>query len=596
MTPRDRLTALRRLMDGQGIQAYVVPSSDPHQSEYVPEFWQRRKFLSGFSGSAGDVVVTRTKAGLWTDSRYWLRAASEIDGRAFTLFKAGLPGVLSWQQWLGRELRPGQTVGIDPRLISHREYEALRANLEDRKLRIKPVSRNLVDEVWDDRPQPPLGRIEVHGLEHAGERVSDKLKRLRARMTEAGAEAHVLSQLDAVAWLFNVRGSDVAFNPVVIAYAIILPRQALLFVDKRKVTADVRRALPKEVKVVAYQAFGAVLNWLAEKKARVWLDEASASQWMVQALRGAGRLILKPSPVAQFKAVKNKTEIAGFRAAHLRDGVAMVKFLHWLGPAVREGGVSELIAAAKCEEFRSRQKNFRGLSFETISSYALHGPIIHYAVSPETDIPLKARGLYLIDSGSQYLEATTDITRTVGLGRPTDWQKECFTRVLKGLIALTTTSFPQGTSGKQLDTISRLPLWEKGLNFIHGTGHGVGTYLNVHEGPQAISYYRCLGVGFEPGMVTTIEPGLYPENEFGLRTENIAVVVKDGERSKAGTKFFTFETLTLCPIDLGMVKVNLLNTQEIAWLNDYQARVRKALSPFLDKDEAAWLARATRAL
>lgn len=596
MTPRDRLTAVRRLMAAHGIQAYVVPSSDPHQSEYVPDFWQRRKFLSGFSGSAGDVVVTRTKAGLWTDSRYWLRAASEIDSRFFTLFKTGLPGVPSWQEWLSRELRKGQAVGIDPHLISHKEYTALKSNLEDKTLRIKAISRNLVDELWDDRPEPPRGKVKVHELKYAGEQVSDKLKRLRARMAEAGAEAHILTQLDAIAWLFNIRGSDVAFNPVVIAYALVLPRQALLFVDQRKVTADVRRALPKDVKILAYQAFGAVLNWLAERKARVWLDEASASEWMVEALRGAGRLIFKPSPVALFKAVKNKTEIAGFRAAHLRDGAAMVEFFCWLESAVTKGGVSELSAAAKCEEFRSQQKNFRGLSFETISSYALHGPIVHYSVTPETDIPLKARGLYLIDSGSQYLEATTDITRTVGLGKPTDKQKECFTRVLKGLITLTTTSFPQGTSGKQLDTIPRLPLWQKGLNFIHGTGHGVGTYLNVHEGPQAISYYRCIGVGFEPGMMTTIEPGVYPEDEFGLRTENIAVVVKDAEHRAAGTTFYTFETLTVCPIDLNLVKKSLLKEREISWINDYHARVRRTLTPILNKKEVDWLRHATRAL
>ena len=596
MTAADRLTALRRLMARHGVQAYVVPGSDPHQSEYVPEFWQRRKALSGFSGSAGDVVVTRTRAGLWTDSRYWLRAEREIDGRAFTLFRAGQPGVLSWPEWAAREMRPGQALGIDPRLITHRDYASLKTRFEDKGLKVKAVSPNLVDAVWADRPAPPLGPAEPHPVRCAGESVASKLKRVRGAMAEAGAEAHVLSQLDAIAWLFNIRGSDVAYNPVVIAYAVILGKEALLFADKRKITPALRRALPKDVKVLAYQAFGAVLNWLAERKMRVWLDEASASRWMVGALRGAGRLMFQPSPVALFKAIKNSVEVRGAHEAHVRDGLAMVQFLRWLEGAVPRGGVTELSAAAKCAEFRSRQKLFKGLSFETISSYGPHGPIIHYAPTPETDIPLKPQGLYLIDSGSQYLDATTDVTRTVCLGRPTDKQKEYFTRVLQGLIALSTTSFPRGTAGKQLDTIARLPLWDKGLNFIHGTGHGLGTFLNVHEGPQAISYYRCVGVPFEPGMLTTIEPGQYPEKEFGLRTENVAVVVRDARRSTAGTEFYALETLTLCPIDLGLVKKSLLGPKDIAWIDDYHRRVRRTLTPMLGREDAAWLARATRPL
>ncbi len=593
MTPTDRLKALRKLMAANKVQAYIVPSSDPHQSEYVPDFWQRRKFLTGFSGSAGDAVVTAKKAGLWTDSRYWLRAEAEIDAKAFTLFRAGQPGVPSWQEWLGKELRPGQAVGLDPRLLSHRDYILLKTQLEDRGLKLKPLGKNLVDAIWADRPAAPKGKVEVHTMDFAGESVASKLKRLREKITEAGAGAHVLTQLDAIAWLFNIRGTDVAYNPVVIAYAVVLPRRAYLLLDKSKLTPSVRQALPDDVKVLDYEAFGAVLNWLADKEAKVWLDDATVSHWVVSALRGAGRLMFKPSPVALFKAVKNAIEIEGFRAAHVRDGVAMVRFLRWLEPAVKMGGVSELSAAAKCEEFRSKQKNFRGLSFETISSYGPHGPVIHYAVTPETDIPLKPEGLYLIDSGSQYLEATTDITRTVALGTPTDEQKEGFTRVLKGLIALSTTSFPRGTAGKQLDTISRLPLWEKGLNFIHGTGHGVGTFLNVHEGPQAVSYYRCIGVAFEPGMVTTIEPGLYPEGKFGLRTENIALVVEDPDRSQAGTTFYKFETLTVCPIDLRLIRRDMLSPAEVAWLNAYHARVYATLSPLVGPEEAAWLKQAT---
>jgi len=591
---KDRLTALRRLMAKNGVQAYLVPSSDPHQSEYVPEFWQRRKFLSGFTGSAGDVVVTLTKAGLWTDSRYWLRAAAEIDGRSLTLFKAGQPGVPSWLEWVAAELRPGEALGLDPRLVSQKDYALLKARLKDKGRNVKSLSQNLVDRIWADRPAPPRGKAEVHSLKHAGESVVSKLSRLRRAIADAGAEVHVLTQLDAIAWLFNLRGSDVEYNPVVIACAVVTPRGAMLFTDKSKIGPDIRRALPPGVRVLDYEAFGAVLNWLAEEKKRVWLDDSTASHWVVQALSGGGPLIARPSPVPLFKAVKNKTEMNGFRAAHVRDGVAMVKFLRWLEGAVRKGGVTEMSAAEKCAAFRSEQELFKGLSFETISSYGRHGAIVHYAATPQSDIPLKPRGLYIIDSGSQYLDATTDITRTVCLGTPTNKQKDGFTRVLKGLIDLTLTSFPRGTAGKQLDTIPRLALWEKGLNFIHGTGHGVGTFLNVHEGPQAVSYYRCTGVDFQPGMVTTIEPGLYLENEFGLRTENIVVVVEDKERSSSGTDFYKFETLTACPIDLGLVKKSLLSKRELGWLNDYHAWVRRILSPLLTKDEADWLRRVTR--
>ena len=593
---KDRLTALRRLMAKNGVQAYLVPSSDPHQSEYVPEFWQRRRFLSGFTGSAGDVVVTRTKAGLWTDSRYWLRAATEIDGRSFTLFKAGQPGVPSWLEWVTAELRPGEALGLDPRLVSHKDYALLKTRLTDKGRKVKSLSQNLVDRIWADRPAPPRGKAEVHSFRYAGESVASKLSRLRRAMADAGAEAHILTQLDSIAWLFNVRGLDAEYNPVVIAYAVVTARGAMLFTDKSKVGADVRRALPPGVKVLDYQAFGAVLNWLAEEKKRVWLDDSTASRWVVQALGGGAPLISRPSPIPLFKAVKNRTEVSGFRAAHVRDGAAMVKFLRWLEGAVEKGGVTEVSAADKCLGFRSEQRLFKGLSFETISSYGRHGAIVHYAATPETDIPLKTRGLYIIDSGSQYLDATTDITRTVCLGAPTDKQKDGFTRVLKGLIDLTLTSFPRGTAGKQLDTIPRLALWEKGLNFIHGTGHGVGTFLNVHEGPQAVSYYRCIGVGFQPGMVTTIEPGLYLENEFGLRTENIVVVVEDKERSSAGSTFYKFETLTVCPIDLRLVKKSMLTAREISWLNDYHARVRRTLTPLLNKGESEWLRRATRPL
>jgi Xaa-Pro aminopeptidase len=412
-------------------------------------------------------------------------------------------------------------------------------------------------------------------------------------MISEGADAHVLTQLDAIAWLFNIRGSDVPFNPVVIAYAIVTKKEARLFMTRENADKKVRAVLKKEVTFEAYSDFPAALHDLAAAKQRVWLDEAGVSQSVVSHLAGT-ELIFKPSPVALAKAVKNASEIRGSKRAHRRDGAAMVKFLCWLDRAVPKGGVTELSAARRLEEIRRRQPRFQGLSFQTISSYGSHGAVVHYAVTPKTDIPLKPEGTYLIDSGSQYLDATTDVTRTVCLGRPTAEQKDRFTRILKGIIGLTQTSFPHGTSGLQLDVLARRALWEKGLNYGHGTGHGIGAFLNVHEGPQSIAPARGFGIGLEPGMILSIEPGCYKKGEYGLRVENLVLVVKDPVRTNKTSLFYTFETLTLCPIELRLVNRDLLTEDELKWLNAYHRRVRKELISSLEKDEAAWLEKATR--
>lgn len=512
-----KLRDLRRSMKKHGLQAYLVPSADPHQSEYVPEFWKRRRFISGFSGSAGDVLVTLRKAGLWTDSRYFLQAERELEGSGLSLFRWGLPGVPSWQEWIPKELRTGQTLGVNPQLISFRDYLKLEKEFAQRNTSIKAVEKNLVDEVWRERPAPPFGKVRILGEKYSGESVRSKLERLRRKMAEEDAEAHVLTLLDAIAWLLNIRGSDVEFNPVAIAYAIVTRKKAMLFIDQSKVSVDVRKALAPDVRILDYEDFSPHLSRLGKQKQRVWLDEASVSLWVAKKLGRGAQLILKPSPIAFFKAVKNETEIAGARAAHVRDGIAMAKFLCWLEQAVPQGGVTELSAATKMEQVRGEQDLFQGLSFVTISSYGRHGAIVHYAVSPETDIRLQPEGIYLIDSGSQYLDATTDITRTVCLGEPTDEQRDRFTRVLKGLIALLRLSFPQGAAGPQIDALARLALWEKGLNYGHGTGHGIGAYLNVHEGPQSISPTRGFGIPLEPGMINSIEPAYYKDNDYGLR-------------------------------------------------------------------------------
>jgi Xaa-Pro aminopeptidase len=591
---KENVAALRRLMKRHGIAAYLVPSTDPHQSEYVPEFWKRRQFLTGFSGSAGDALVTREKAGLWTDSRYFLQAEQELRGTGFTLFRLGRPGVPSWQEWIVRELSPGEVLGLDPKLITHREFCRLEKELKRREIPVRAIEKNLVDAIWDQRPDPPSGKISVHPKRFAGESVRSKLARLRQKMFEEGADAHVLNQLDAIAWLFNIRGSDVEFNPVAIAYAIVTPKRATLFVDRKKVTKRVGQGLRGDVKVEDYEDFGRRLLELRSAKCRVWLDEASVSEWLVRRLGGKTGPVFKPSPVHMFKAVKNRTEITGARKAHLRDGAAVVRFLCWLDAEVPRGRVTELSAAGKAEEYRSRQELFKGPSFKTISSYGSHGAVVHYAVSRETDIPVRPGGIYLIDSGGQYRDATTDITRTVRLGRPKEEHRDRFTRVLQGLIRLSMLSFPRGTSGPQVDILARLALWDGGLNYGHGTGHGVGAYLGVHEGPQSIAPSRGFGVALEPGMITTIEPGYYKENAFGLRLENMVLVVKDRARSNPASVFHAFETLTLCPIDLGLVKRDLLAPEEVHWLNRYHRRVRNALMPHLGKTERAWLKKATR--
>jgi Xaa-Pro aminopeptidase len=593
---KDKLAALRRLMKRQGIAAYLVPSTDPHQSEYVPEFWKRRQFLTGFTGSAGDALVTEKKAALWTDSRYFLQAERELRGTGFALFRLGRPGVPSWPEWIVRELSPDDILGLDPKLITHREYSRLEKELKRRRILLRAIEKNLVDAAWEQRPMPPAGKISLHPRRFAGESVRSKLNRLRQKMVEEGADAHVLSQLDAIAWLFNTRGSDVEFNPVAIAYAVVTPKKATLFIDRKKITKKVGQGLRGDVTIEDYEDFAGRLFELRSAKRRVWLDEASASEWLVRRLGGMTRALFKPSPVHMFKAVKNRTEIAGARKAHLRDGVAMVRFLCWLEREVPRGGVTELSAARKAEECRGGQEFFQGPSFKTISSYGSHGAVVHYAVSRETDVPLKPRGVYLIDSGGQYLEATTDITRTACLGRPNEEHRDRFTRVLQGLIRLSELSFPRGTCGPQVDILARLALWDRGLNYGHGTGHGVGAYLGVHEGPQSIAPSRGFGVALEPGMVTTIEPGYYKENAFGLRLENMVLVVRDQTKSSRASVFHAFETLTLCPIDLRLVKRDLLAPGEVLWLNRYHRRVRNALMPHLAKTERVWLKKATRVI
>ncbi len=590
----ERLQKLRNLMRKEKIQAYVIPSTDAHASEYVPAVWQRRAWISGFDGSAGDVIVTLDKAGLWTDSRYFLQAEAQLKGTGIDLYKIGVPGMPDMLQFLKQELKAGEAVGIDPKVISYRQAARWLKELGSSGIKIKFIEENLIDAIWDDQPEMPLEPIMVWEEKYAGESVQSKLERIRQKMAEEGVQTHVLTMLDAIAWTFNIRSKDVDYNPVAIAYAIITQDEAELFVHKKKVTRKVKKHLKGLVKIRAYEDFRKRLPKLAKKKTRVWLEDESVNYWVVMLLQKRCDLLFKRSMVTEFKAIKNATELGGFQACHIRDGVAMVKFLKWLEESVPQGEVTEMSAAAKLEALRAEQKLFQGLSFETISSYNEHGAIVHYTSSPETDVELKAPGIYLIDSGGHYLDGTTDITRTIALGQPTDEQKDRFTRVLKGHIDLAMASFPVGTQGIQLDTIARKPLWDIGLNYGHGTGHGVGTFLNVHEGPQGISYYRGLGVALQPGMVCSNEPGYYKAGAYGMRVENLIVVTKDEEKSNDEWQFLKFYDLTLCPIDVTLVEKSMLTPQEVAYLNAYHQKVYDTLAPFLKKEEKNWLREKTR--
>lgn len=589
----EHLNQLRELMRQHGIQAYIIPSTDPHQSEYLPERWQRRQWLSGFTGSAGDLVVTLNKSGLWTDSRYFLQAEQQLAGSEIQLFRMGQPEVPEIPVWLCRELKPGDKVGIDPQVFSYHQAQSLEETLRSHGILLTTIETNLVDAIWQDRPPFPDAPARPHPIKFSGETTESKLNRVREKMAAEHCQAHVLSTLDAIAWTFNIRGKDVEYNPVVISYAIITANGAALFIPQNKVNRALRDHLEGIAEIFDYSDFREKLLELNSAGTRIWLDPDTASRWMVNLLTGDAELFFKTSPVTLFKAIKNQTEIDGFRQAHIRDGVAMVKFLHWLEKAVPAGDVTEMSAEDKVEEFRAQQELYDGPSFHPISAYNEHGAIVHYSAGPETNVELQPEGIFLFDSGGQYLDGTTDITRTVALGPATDEQKDRFTRVLKGHIRLAMARFPRNTAGNQLDTIARKPLWDVGLNYGHGTGHGVGSYLNVHEGPQGISYYRGIGVPMEIGMVTSNEPGYYKTGEYGIRTENLILTVPDENRADDEWEFYRFETITLCPIDRNLIDPVLLSEEERRWLNDYHEKVRQALLPFLEKDEREWLEEAT---
>ena len=583
-----RLASLRALMSQHDLAAWIVPSADAHQSEYVSTNWLRRGFISGFDGSAGTVAVLADKAGLWTDGRYFLQAAQQLEGSGIDLMKMAMPGVPTLEAWLGSELAEGAWVGVNAAVFSVKGYGELEAALAAKGITLVPLQRDLVDQVWgSDQPPMPAAPVRVHADAVAGETVAEKLGRLFLRLEREGADAMLLCALDELAWTFNLRGADIAYNPVFIAWAVIERDKATLFTGLDRLEPDVLDALPPNVALRPYAEIDAACQALGAAEATVWLDPAVASKRLAVILEDSGAsLHLATGPVPAWKAVKNPTEIAGMRAAHVRDGVAMVRFLRWLETAVPAGGVTELSADAQLGRFRAMGDKFVGFSFNTIAGYAGHGAIVHYAASHATNAAVLPEGIFLVDSGGQYLDGTTDITRTIAMGPPTQEQRRAYTAVLRGHLQLRGARFTAGTNGYQLDVLARAPLWDFFLDYGHGTGHGVGAALCVHEGPFSVSLRKNM-TPLEPGHILSNEPGFYKAGEFGIRIENLVLVSKVAA-NEHGT-FLGFEDLTLCPYDRQLIDPALLSDGEKTQINAYHAKVLEQLGALLSGEELAWL-------
>lgn len=590
-TINDRIAALRAHIAQEQIQAFIIPSTDPHLSEYVAPHWQSREWISGFTGSAGTVVVTAKDAGLWTDSRYFLQAARQLEGTCITLYKEMLPETPNIPEFLSAHLQEGDCVGIDGKMFSAEEVEHLQKELKKSGIRIKSIA-DPMQLLWTDRPAMPLAPAFVYDTKYAGMSFTEKLSAVRQAMEAAGADSLLLSALDEIAWLLNIRGNDVHCNPVVVSYLLIEKDKVNYFVQPQKVTPELAEYFSANgISVHPYEEIGDYLNSFNAHS--ILMNPAKTNYAIYSAIRPGCLIINGASPVALLKAIRNKQEIAGIHAAMQRDGVALVKFLKWLDEAVPAGKETEISVDKKLHTFRAAQPLYMGESFDTIAGYKEHGAIVHYEATPETDVTLKPEGFLLLDSGAQYLDGTTDITRTIALGPLTEEEKTDYTLILKGHIALAMAVFPEGTRGAQLDVLARMPIWKERMNYLHGTGHGVGHFLNVHEGPQSIRMNEN-PVALQPGMVTSNEPGVYKAGSHGIRTENLVLTVPAGEGMFG--KYLKFETLTLCPICRKGIIKELLTAEEIGWLNDYHRTVYEKLSPDLNYDEREWLKEACKAV
>ena len=589
----NRIEALRDVMRREGIDAFIFPSTDPHNGEYVPAHWEGRKWISGFNGSAGTAVVTMTDAALWTDSRYFIAAEEQLRGTGFRLMKERVEGTPSITRWLGMKLATVQspTVGVDGTVNSASSVASLITELRAEGGITVRTNFDPLALIWTDRPPVPQDKVSIHPLEYAGEPCHEKMARIRRQLKSMHAYGMLVSALDDIAWTLNLRGTDVHCNPVFVSYLLIDTKRATLFVDRAKLTPEVEAYLEAEgVAVAGYADVRRGLERYGEYNILMDDNETCYTLFNIPQCQK----VVAPSPIPAMKAVKNPTEIEGFRRAMLRDGVALVKFMRWLRPAVEAGGQTEMSVDAKLTALRAAQELYRGLSFDTIAAYREHGAIVHYEATPETDAELRPEGLILIDSGAQYLDGTTDITRTVAIGPVTDEERLVYTLVLKGHIQLELCKFPRGASGTQLDALARKDMWAYGYNYLHGTGHGVGSYLNVHEGPHQIRM-EYKPAPLVEGMTVTDEPGIYLPGRFGVRTENTLLVVP--YRETGFGRFLQFEPLTLCPIDTAPVITDMLTGDEKAWLNAYHRTVFDRIAPLLD-DEAdrQWLANACAAI
>ncbi|XP_046997256.1 xaa-Pro aminopeptidase ApepP isoform X2 [Schistocerca americana] len=582
------------------IQGYVVPSDDAHQSEYLAECDKRRAFISGFTGSAGTAVITETQACLWTDGRYFLQATKQMDDN-WTLMKEGIPTTPTQGAWLSKALPAGSRVGVDPKLISYSAWKPLQTQLEAAGHSLVPVATNLIDLIWDDRPAPPKGTVEPLPLVYTGKTSKTKVEEVRTMLAEKGATLLVVTALDEVAWLLNLRGSDIAYNPVFFSYALVTMHSVHLFMDECKLTPSVRQHFNQEdlcITIHPYEKIQDVLTeQISEQEGKVWIS-AGASYALTSLIPDKKR-VSEATPIALMKAIKNNVEIQGMINAHIRDAAALCCYFAWLEKEVVKGTVSEVSGASRLEEFRREQENFVGPSFETISSSGPNGAIIHYTPSPESDRLLTVDELYLCDSGGQYKDGTTDVTRTIHFGTPTQFEKECFTRVFKGQFFMGTSVFPTKIKGNCLDTLARKYLWDVGLDYLHGTGHGIGSFLNVHEGPMGISWrIYPEDPGLQEGMFLSNEPGFYEDGKFGIRLENICRIVPANVPYKfKDHKFLTFETVTLVPIQTKMLVREMLTDKEVAYLNDYHKQCREKVGPLLKKmghhEAWEWLCRET---
>lgn len=582
----ERIASLRDVMRKAGVAACIIPGTDPHASEYIADYWKERVWISGFTGSAGTAVVTLTKAGLWTDSRYFLQGEEELKGSGMDLMKMGLPETADIIPWLIDTLKPGEKVAVNAQMFSVNAYAAMKSELET--VGIELVSIDLMKEVWTGRPDLPKKPFYVFDLKYSGQSTTDKIAATRAEMAKLRSQVFVMSALDDIAWLFNIRGNDVDFNPVVIAYALVEENDVTLFVDQDKLTEETKTYLASVgVRIKAYDAIYSVLEQIESSKT-VLIDGAKLNRALYESIPAACTKRNAMSPVFKLKSIKNEVEMAGVRQAMVKDGVALTRFFIWLEENLKSGNLNEVSVDQKLYEFRSKQENFKGESFSTIAGYGPHGAIVHYRAVPESASTLKPENLFLLDSGGQYLEGTTDITRTVALGTPTVKQKIDFTLVLKGHIALATAKFPSGTRGSQLDILARKAMWDLGINYGHGTGHGVGHFLNVHEGPQNIRMDEN-PISLQEGMFMSNEPGLYRTNQYGIRTENLIHVIK-AEKTEFG-EFLKFETVTLFPIDKELIDVEMMSDEDIDWLNNYHKRVYDTLAQKLDENEREWLSR-----